>query len=119
MIEHECERCGVIFKMKKHLVQHLKKRVKCIGIESERTQEELLEELNKKEGLDCEKCKRVYKNEESLRKHICKELLENVKDELEKRIDELQKELRGVINNKEKVKQVANSITNNDNRKSV
>ena len=92
MIEKECERCGVIFKMKKHLVQHLNKRVTCISINSERSRNEILEELNKKEGLECEKCERLYKNEESLRKHICK----GVKDE------------KKVIN------QVANTI-NNDN----
>jgi uncharacterized C2H2 Zn-finger protein len=72
MVEHECERCGVLFKMKKHLVQHLNKRVTCISINSERSRIEILDELNKKEGVECEECKRVYKNEESLRKHSCK-----------------------------------------------
>ena len=53
-------------------MKNLRRKNVCIGIESERTQEELLEELNKKEGLECEECKRVYKNEASLRTHRCK-----------------------------------------------
>jgi uncharacterized C2H2 Zn-finger protein len=115
MLEHECERCGLIFKMKKHLIQHLNKRVECIGIESERTQEELLEDLTKKEGVDCEKCKRVYKNEESLRRHRCK-VIENVKEELEKRI----KELEGMLKDENTVNQIAKTIDNSttiDNRR--
>jgi hypothetical protein len=110
-----CKRCCLEFNEKRGLIQHLRRKNVCIGIESEMTQEELLEELNKKEGLDCEKCKRVYKNEESLRKHSCK-LVENVKEELEKRITELERMLK-----KEQINQVAktidNSTTNNDNRR--
>lgn len=115
MEEYECERCGVIFNTKKNLVQHLKKIVKCIGINSEKTQEELLEELNKKEGLECEACKKVYKNEESLRVHIhrCKGLVkekDEVIAEIEKRIKYLQKELKDEV----KMKQEAKSIVNNN-----
>jgi hypothetical protein len=120
MEDYECERCGGVFNTKRHLVQHLKKRVKCMTINSERGTNEIIESLDKKEGLECEGCNRAYKNLNCLRvhKYKCKALVENVKDELEKRIDELQKELRGVINNKETVNQVANSITNNnDNRR--
>jgi hypothetical protein len=108
------------FSEKKGLVKHLKRKVTCLSIESEKTQDELLNEINKKDGLECENCKRKYKNDDSLRihSHRCKGIVDNVREELEKRIDELQKELRGVINNKETIKQVANSITNNnDNRK--
>ena len=89
-----CKRCCVEFDEKRQLIQHLRRKNVCIGIESTKTQEELVEELNKKEGVECEKCERLYKNEESLRKHICK----GVKDE------------KKVIN------QVANTI-NNDNSK--
>ena len=56
MLEHECERCGVIFKMKKHLVQHLKKRVQCISINSERKNNEILEDIEKKGNMNCERC---------------------------------------------------------------
>jgi len=115
MLEHECERCGVIFKMKKHLVQHLNKRVECISINSERSRNEILEDIEKRGNIKCERCGGVYKNGNSLRVHIhsCKGLVENVQDELERRINELQKELRGVIKNKETIKQVANNTTNN------
>ena len=106
-----CKRCCLEFNEKRGLIQHLRRKNVCIGIESEMTQEELLEGLNKKEGVDCEKCKRVYKNEESLRRHSCK-VIENVKEELEKRI----KELEGMLKDDNTVKQVANSITN-DNRR--
>jgi hypothetical protein len=71
-MNNNCKRCGIYFSERRGLMKHLRRKNVCIGIESERTQEELLEELNKKEGLECEECKRVYKNEESLRKHRCK-----------------------------------------------
>ena len=117
MLEHECERCGVIFKMKKHLVQHLNKRVECISINSERSRNEILEDIEKRGNIKCERCGGVYKNGNSLRVHLhrCKGIVENVKEELEKRI----KELEGMIKKKEKIiNQVANTIdnsTNNDN----
>ena len=121
MDKYICKRCCMEFSEKKGLVKHLKRKVTCLSIESEKTQDELLNEINKKDGLECENCKRKYKNDDSLRihSHRCKGIVDNVREELEKRIDELQKELRGVINNKETINQVANTIdnstTNNDN----
>ena len=119
-----CKRCGINFIERKGLMKHLRRKNVCISINSERTQDELLEELNKKEGVECENCKRVYKNEESLRKHRCKGIVENVRDELEKRIDELQKELKEVIkkdittnnttNNIKTIDNSTNNITNNN-----
>ena len=118
-MNYNCKRCGIYFSERKGLMKHLRRKNVCIGIESERTQEELLEELNKKQGLECEHCKKVYKNEESLRKHKCKGLVNNVKDELivdiEKKIRELQRELNGIIKNKEPIKQIANTIDNSIN----
>jgi hypothetical protein len=116
-MNYNCKRCGICFSERKGLMKHLRRKNVCIGIESTKTQEELLEELNKKEGVECEECKRIYKNEESLRRHKCKGVVDNIKDELrveiEKKIRELQKELKGVIT-KDTIKQVANSITNNN-----
>lgn len=77
-MNNNCKRCGIYFSERRGLMKHLRRKNVCIGIESERTQEELLEELNKKEGFGCEECKRVYKNEESLRKHRCKGVKEVV-----------------------------------------
>ena len=61
------------FKEKVSLIRHLKRNIICIAIESEKSQEELLKELNKKEGIECEKCKKTYKNANSLRMHIKRE----------------------------------------------
>lgn len=120
MDKYECERCGGIFNTKRHLVQHLNKRVKCITINSERSTTEIIESLDKKEGVECEGCNKAYKNLNCLRvhKYKCKAFVDNVKDEsivdIEKKIRELQKELNGIIKNKEPIKQIANTI-NNDN----
>jgi hypothetical protein len=117
MEKYNCKRCCMEFSEKRVLVKHLKRKVMCLSIESEKTQDELLEELTKKEGVECERCGGVYKNGNSLRIHLhrCKGIVENVKEELEKRI----KELEGMIKKKEKIiNQVANTIdnsTNNDN----
>ena len=99
MDDYECERCGVVFNRKRHLVQHLSKRIICISINSEKTKDELLEELKKKEGIECEVCKKVYKNDKSLRVHIhrCKGLVKDKDEviaEIDKKIKGLQKELK-------------------------
>jgi hypothetical protein len=118
MEKYNCKRCCMEFSEKRVLVKHLKRKVICLSIESEKTQEELLEELNKKEGLMCENCKKKYKNDQSLRVHLhrCKGLVENVKDksivDIEKRIKELQKELNGAIKKDTVINQVANTIDN-------
>ena len=104
-MSYNCKRCGIYFTERKGLMKHLRRKNVCIGIESERTQEELLEELNKKEGVECEDCKRVYKNEESLRKHNCKGVKEDVKEEVSSVVNQ---EARSIVNNND------NSITNNN-----
>jgi len=115
MSEYECKRCGVIFDVKKNLVQHLKKKKECISINSESSREELLNDIIEKEGVECEGCGKKYSNIYNMRRHSCK-LVENVKEELEKRITELERMLK-----KEQINQVAktidNSTTNNDNRR--
>lgn len=101
-----CKRCCVEFDEKRQLIQHLRRKNVCIGIESTKTQEELVEELNKKEGVECEECKRVYKNEESLRKHICKGGV--VKEEVINQV------ATTIINNNDNSKNNDNSTTNNN-----
>lgn len=73
MSEFICERCFVVFKEKKGIIQHLKKKKICISIGSETEPHLLILELTKKEGIECKDCNRIYKNKDSLRKHNCKE----------------------------------------------
>jgi len=54
-------------------MSHLKRKIKCIAIESDIEAVDLIIKLTKKEGVECEYCNRTYKNKESLRKHNCKE----------------------------------------------
>jgi hypothetical protein len=73
MEEFTCERCGLFFKEKRILMSHLKRKIKCIAIESDIEPGDLIIKLTKKEGVECEYCNRTYKNKESLRRHNCKE----------------------------------------------
>ena len=43
MIEYNCKRCNLDFDQKIHLIKHLKRKNVCMAIESEKSQEELLE----------------------------------------------------------------------------
>jgi hypothetical protein len=106
MGEYICKRCGLDFDQKIHLIRHLKRKNVCMAIECEKGQEELLEELNKKEGIECSECRRVYKNENSLRAHKCKRKEVN-------EIEELKKEIMRQAENQKllemKIKEIANN----------
>ena len=67
-----CERCGMIFKCKKYLLQHLQKEAECVCLYSDITRLEMMNKLRERTGIECEKCKRIYKNKETVRKHNCK-----------------------------------------------
>ncbi len=67
-----CKRCGLEFKDRRNLFQHLKRKTSCMAIESDISLLKQLEELKKREGIVCDKCERIYKNKESLRKHKCR-----------------------------------------------
>ena len=117
MTEYICERCTVYFKDKRQLIKHLKRKKPCIEIESEIEREELIERLNKKEGKECERCKKIYKNDESLRKHKCKGEDKEI-NKINERLDRLEEENKRINNEnkelKEKIKGgVVNNITNN------
>jgi hypothetical protein len=73
MSEYICLRCDIDFLEKKRLVQHLKRKTKCIPILADIDTEEILEKLTRKQGIECEYCNRIYKNKDSLRTHNCKE----------------------------------------------
>jgi hypothetical protein len=66
-----CERCGIEFKYKKYLIQHLKKEVECLPLFSEIGRKDILTKIKIKIGVKCDKCNRIYKNKETLRKHKC------------------------------------------------
>ena len=61
-IEYNCERCGLFFKEKRILLGHLKRKSGCIALESDIEAEKLIEKVKSKEGIECDKCNRTYKN---------------------------------------------------------
>ena len=125
MIEYNCKRCNLDFDQKIHLIKHLKRKNVCMAIESEKSQEELLEELNKKKGIECEECKRVYKNENSLRAHKCKVVksvdnneIEKLKKMFDAKLKEQEDKLKEEFNKKieglsKNPTNITNNITNN------
>ena len=116
---YTCKRCGIYFEQKGTLRNHLKRKMMCIAIESEISPAELLDELESIKGIECEGCKKVYKNVESLRKHKCKvvknvdnEEIEKLKKMFDAKIKELEKKIEinkpiNITNN------IDNSTTNN------
>jgi hypothetical protein len=67
-----CERCGINFKNKKYLIQHLHKELECVCLYSDISRKDILTLLKLRTGIECERCKRIYKNKETVRKHNCK-----------------------------------------------
>jgi hypothetical protein len=105
-MEYICIRCSLDFKEKVSLIRHLKKKKRCISLDKDVEDLDQLSELTKKEGINCDKCNRIYKNLNSLRMHKCKS---------KKNIDEdtvTKKELLEII--KEMLKN-PQSVINNDN----
>jgi DNA-directed RNA polymerase subunit RPC12/RpoP len=84
-----CDRCGLEFVEKKHIKQHLKKKLSCMPIKSEIEALVQLEELNKKDGVKCDICNKIYKNLESLRNHRKRNGLQKIYDNTELKILEL------------------------------
>lgn len=70
---YSCNRCGLEFNKRSHLIQHLGKKNLCVPICSNVDPKKQLHELNNKdkEGVVCGVCEKVYKNINSLRKHNC------------------------------------------------
>lgn len=117
MTEYKCIRCGLEFVEKQHLKQHLKKKYICMPIEQDIDRIEQLQQLNKKEGIPCDKCNKIYKNSNSLRMHKCK-LFETVKNEdniqdLHNKIDHLTNMIIEMAKNPQVVN-TTNNITNNN-----
>jgi hypothetical protein len=123
-----CERCGMDFKSKKYLIQHLKKEVECVCFYSDIKRSEILDRLYFKDGLACDRCNKIYKNAETVRKHKCTanpiQTEKSLRAELEKRIKDLQSEfqekIQEVINKKsietaQNIKTIDNSNHHNTN----
>jgi uncharacterized C2H2 Zn-finger protein len=114
-----CERCGMDFKSKKYLIQHLKKEVECVCFYSDIKRSEILDRLYFKDGLECDRCNKIYKNAETVRKHKCTanpiQTEKSLRAELEKRIKDLQSEFQ------EKIQEVINqkSIETTQNIKTI
>jgi hypothetical protein len=115
MAEHKCIRCGLEFIEKQHLKQHLKKKLICMPIEKNIDRLEQLAQLNKKEGILCNKCNRIYKNSNSLRMHNCKIKIktEQTLYELKNQIHELKNIILELAKNPQIVNNIDNSTTNN------
>jgi hypothetical protein len=125
-----CDRCGLEFVEKKHIKQHLKKKLSCMPIKSEIQALVQLEELNKKDGVKCDICNKIYKNLESLRNHkkrthcnieVKKLNLDDNKiqdfEKMNERLDRLEEENKTLKEKLEKgtIKSINNITNNTDN----
>lgn len=110
-----CERCGMDFKTKKTLIRHLEKEVECANLFSDVTRKELIDNMRKKTGITCEKCNKIYKNSETVRRHKCCKDPSNIKlEDLQRQVLQLQEDILNIRN----TTQISNtlidkSITNN------
>ena len=122
-----CERCGIDFKSKKYLIQHLKKDVECVCFYSDIKRSEILDRLYFKDGVACDRCNKIYKNAETVRKHKCManpiQTEKSLRLELEKRIKQLQSEfhekIQEVINQKSIESNTINNTNNTQNIKTI
>ena len=117
-IEYNCERCGLFFKEKRILLGHLKRKSGCIALESDIEAEKLIEKVKSKEGIECDKCNRTYKNKNSLRVHKCKSKKNIDEDTVTKKelleiIKEMLKNPQSVVNNDNSIKNDNSTTTNN------
>jgi hypothetical protein len=120
MTEYICKRCGLEFKQKIILIKHLQKKTICIPIENDIHPSILIEQLNKKDGVQCDKCNRVYKNNSSLRAHHCK--LINTKEKKEDPYTYLKNEindLKNIILQMAKNPHTVNNINNINNTMNI
>ena len=101
-----CKRCGIDFNEKRCLIQHLHRKRMCMSIESDISPLELLEEITNKKDVKCDRCERFYKNINTLNAHKCiansNPTEKSLKEELERRIKQLQSEFQ------EKIQEVIN-----------
>lgn len=102
-MEFTCKRCEYTSPFKHALQRHLKNKKPCQAIFEDIPREELLEELNSshnkepdKVTFDCMYCDRKFSHRSTRSRHmsICKsKIVDNVNQELVKRIEELEKQV--------------------------
>jgi hypothetical protein len=69
-----CKRCGSYLKEKRYLLQHLKRKVMCMAIESDVDTKILLDEFIKPKYAHCKLCNKSYSNKYNMAKHKCDRL---------------------------------------------
>jgi hypothetical protein len=68
-----CLRCGFNTDVKKVLHCHLQTKRECLPLCKDISRQEILNTyFNKTTSFQCKKCKKYYKNNDTLKKHICK-----------------------------------------------
>jgi hypothetical protein len=123
MASFDCERCGIGFKTKQILVKHLNKQKICIAIYNDIAPKKLIDNLNKKQGIKCTECDKLYKNDECLRVHKIRTHTmskdkpintDNKIEKLENKINELTSIILELAKNPHIVNNIDNSTTNNN-----
>ena len=116
----DCKRCGLYFKEKKYLIQHLKKKVYCMSVDSDILPSELLKEIQfvKKDGIECPRCNKLF-NKYYLDKHKCSNPTEPSElSELKKEIKQMHEILKHIVNkptvHNTTTSNIDNSVTNNN-----
>jgi hypothetical protein len=122
MVENICNRCGIEFGRKDILIKHLKKKNICMPIEMDEDRNIQLEQLSKKCEIECVRCNKMYKNDETLRKHKCKTIdkTEEMIEKMNERLDKLEEENKTLKDKLEKgninsIKNITNTTNNTDN----
>jgi hypothetical protein len=113
---YSCKRCGLDFKRKDYLINHLKRKVQCEGL-IDRTS--LIDELKHvlTEGFKCDYCEKYFKSRQSKYQHkqICKAKTKSSDEkinELVKTVEELKIELMAIKDEKP-------NITNNNSTSNI
>lgn len=97
--DYVCDRCGVSFKQKKHLIQHLTRRDECLEIFSDKPRDAIISSLKEKKGIPCDKCNKTYSSKYYLEKHKCSKLEQKEKEPynyLIKKIEVLEEKVKQI-----------------------
>ena len=124
----DCERCGLYFEEKKHLIQHLRKKKECMPIFSDESRELIINKLSKIRNLNktdfkCIHCNHYYKTSFNLKRHQtkCNSISSNIiqpnNAELMEKIKELTDKINSIIEKPytQNIKNITNNIENIQN----
>lgn len=104
MSTFECKRCGIDFSEKRILLKHLNRVNPCLPIKSNINAKEQLDEISNKVGIKCLNCKKIYKNDRTLKNHKCS--AKTISGDIE----ELRKELKKQLNETKEVKETLKKL---------